>query len=155
MLYDLPVAGGWSGRSRSGGESGVDGGVGVQRKRWGEGDTEAELIPLAQLGVGGPPIQALSSKAGGQGTEKQAATVLLWDASRRHVAAGGAALDMHCCQQSFWRLLVVTRVILTPYFLWQRANLEVVHRLLNHMLPIQQTVPVTGAELRACVDSSL
>lgn len=54
----------------------------MQRKRRGEGDTEAELIPLAQLGVGGPPIQALSSKAGGQGTEKQAATVLLWDASK-------------------------------------------------------------------------
>lgn len=48
-----------------------------------------------------------------------------WDPSRR-VAAGSFAWDIHCCQQCFQQLLLVTRVILIPYFLLERVNLEVV-----------------------------
>ena len=44
-------------------------------------------------------------------------------------------------------------VILTPYFLLQRTNVEVVCGLCYHMVPIQQMVPITGTELRVCTDS--
>lgn len=48
-----------------------------------------------------------------------------WEPSRR-VAASSFAWDIHCCQQRFQQLFLVTRVILVPYFLLERVNLEVV-----------------------------
>lgn len=52
-----------------------------------------------RFGSGGLPIQALFSK--GTAKRKQTATAFLGDASRRRVAAGGFAFDIHCCQQCF------------------------------------------------------
>lgn len=64
----------------------------------GKGVTGTDLVSLARLGVDGSPIQALLSKGlGKEDRKKKAATALLWVTSRRHVAAGGSAFDIHCC----------------------------------------------------------
>lgn len=57
--------------------------------------------------------------------------------NRRRMASGGCVCDIHYCQQCFLGLFLVTRVILTPYFLLEQANLGVICGALHHMLPIQ------------------
>lgn len=69
MIYlwleeDLGEAGG-------GEKAGLVEGRGVQRKRGSEGVPGAGLASLAQLGMGGSPIQALFSKAGERGRKKE------------------------------------------------------------------------------------
>lgn len=87
---------------------------------------------MVWLALGRFPVQELSSE--GDVEKKRTQTR---GTGRRHVASGGYAGDIHYCQQCFLVLFLVTRVISTPYFLLERANLEVICEGLCHMLPIQ------------------
>lgn len=78
------------------------------------------------------PVQEHFSK---QSVEKKKRQTI--GTSRRRVASGGYVCDIHYCQQRCLVLFLVTRVILTPYFLLEQANLGVICGALHHMLPIQ------------------
>lgn len=78
------------------------------------------------------PVQEHFSK---QNVEKKKRKTI--GSSRRRMASGGSVCDIHYCQQRFLVLFLVTRVIVTPYFLLEQANLGVICGALHHMLLIQ------------------
>lgn len=87
---------------------------------------------IVWLALGRFPVQELSSEGDVEkkGTQTRGT-------GRRHVTSGAYACDIHYCQQCFLVLFLVTRVISTPYFLLERANLDVICGGFCHMLPIQ------------------
>ena len=110
MLQNCPVAGddlerGWTGREspaieRVGGERGG----GIERRLGAREVTGTQSISLLfSLVQEDYPIKQFSLWGREKKREKkrQLLTAFLRDTSRRHVAAGGFAFDVHCCQQCF------------------------------------------------------
>lgn len=99
------------------GEKEGAGRVGRREPREGKVCLLQSFLELGSLaGVSRYPAQEHSSK----GNEEKKETS---DTSRRHMTSGGYVCAIHYCQQHFLVLFLVTRVILTPYFLLEQANL--------------------------------